>query len=349
MFEDRTPENIHAEILAGMGDKVQTREGSFAAEMTGPVAVEIAKAYGAIRAMLPAFYVDEDSGGFIDLAANPNGITRKQGTKAKAVIHLTGRAQMTISAGTVFLTEDGLEFALDEDVTIGANGQGEGTVTAAEIGDAYNVPEGALTQMVMTLTGLTAWTSGAATGGTDQESDRDLVGRFYDSLRKPATSGNRYHYEKWALEVDGVGAAKVFPKWNGPGTVKVLLIGPNRRSVDQSVVTAVANHIEEERPIGPKYITVESAGEVAINVTATLTLNGSVSLADIQTRYKAKLEEYLQSVAFESYTVLFNRIAFLLMDVGGVTDYTSLTVNGGTSNVGIQEDKVPVIGTVTLT
>ena len=188
MFEDRTPENIHAEILEGMGDKVQTREGSFAAEMTGPVAVEIAKVYGAIRALLPAFYVDEDSGGFIDLAASPRGITRKQGTKAKAVILLTGRAQMTIPAETVFLTEDGLEFTLDETVTIGTDGQGEGTVTAAEVGDAYNVPEGALTRMVMTLAGLTAWASGEATGGTDSETDRDLVGRLYDFWRKPATS-----------------------------------------------------------------------------------------------------------------------------------------------------------------
>lgn len=348
MFEDRTPENIRAEVLSVMEGRVQTREGSFAAEMAGPVAAEASMVYEALRAMLPAFYVDEDSGGFIDLAASRYGIERKAGTKAAASLQLTGRAQMTIPAGTVFLTEDGLEFTLRDPVTLGANGQGEGIVTAAAVGEAYNVPEGALTQMVMTMTGLEGWSSGSATGGTDPETDRDLVGRLYDFWRKPSTSGNVYDYEKWALEVDGVGAAKVFPLWNGPGTVKVLLAGPERRPVEQSVVAAALSHIEELRPVGAA-VTVESAGGVPIHVSAALTLDGSVSLAEAKAKFTAKLEDYLQSVAFESDTVLFNRIAFLLLDIGGVTDYTALTVNGGTSSVTIPADKVPVAGTVSIT
>ncbi len=347
MFEDRTPENIRSEVLSAMEDRVQTREGSFAAEMAGPMAVEASMIYEAIKAMIPAFYVDEDSGGFIDVAASRYGIYRKEGTRAAAAIRLTGRANMTVAAGTVFLTEDGLEFALQEPVTLNVDGAGEGLLTAVAVGDAYNVPEGAITQMVTTLTGLESWTSGAATGGTDPETDRDLVGRLYDYWRKPSTSGNVYDYEKWALEVNGVGAAKVFPLWNGPGTVKVLLAGPERRPVDESVVAAAHSHIEELRPIGAT-VTVESAGGVPINVSATLTLDGSVSLADIKTRFAAKLDDYLQSVAFDSYTVLFNRIAFLLLDIGGVTDYAALTVNGGTSNVAIPADKVPVAGAVTI-
>lgn len=348
MFEDRTPENIRSEVLSAMEDRVQTREGSFAAEMAGPVAAEASMVYEAMKAMLPAFYVDEDSGGFIDLAASRYGIFRKEGTQAAASIRLTGRANMTVPAGTVFLTEDGLEFSLDASVTLGTDGTGEGTVTAAAVGDAYNVPEGAITQMVMTLTGLEGWTSGAAAGGTDPETDRDLVGRLYDYWRKPSTSGNVYDYEKWALEVDGVGAAKILPLWNGPGTVKVLLAGPERRPVEESVVSAALSHIEQLRPIGAA-VTVESAGGAPIHVSAALTLDGSVTLAEAKAKFTEKLEEYLQGLAFDSYTVLFNRIAFLLMDVSGVTDYRALTVNGGTSNVTVPADKVPVVGTVSLT
>lgn len=347
MFKDRTPDNIRSEILADMGTLVQTREGSFAAEMAGPVAVELSMAYQALAAMLPAFYVDEGSGGFIDLAAARYGIYRKQGTKANAEIHLTGRANLTVPAGTVFLTDNGVEFSLDAAVTLGLNGQGEGTLTARDVGAAYNVGAGALTQMVMTMTGLESWQSEAATGGTDPETDEALVGRLYDHWQKPSTSGNVHDYEGWALEVDGVGAAKVLPLWNGPGTVKVLIVGPDRSPVEQGVVQAVVGHIEDRRAVGAA-VTVVSAGSVPINVSATLTLDGSVSMSDVQSRFESELNEYLQSVAFESYTVLYNRIAYLLLSVSGVTDYMGLTVNGGTGNIQIPADDVPVVGAVTL-
>lgn len=348
MFEDRTPEAIRAELLAGMGEKVQTREGSFAAELAGPVAVELAMAYQALAAMVPVFYVDEGSGGFIDIAAGRYGILRKEGTRAAASIRLTGRGGSVIPAGTVFLTEPGLEFLLDEAVTLDETGTGEGTVTAGAVGEAYNVPAGSLTGMVTTLTGLESWQSGQAAGGTDPETDEALVNRLYDHWQKPATSGNVYDYERWALEVDGVGAAKVLPVWNGPGTVKVLLAGPERKPVDGTVVEAAAGYIERERPVGAA-VTVESAGGTEIHVTGTLRLDGSASLAEVRAGFVKKLDAYLQSMAFEDYTVLFNRIAFLLLDISGVTDYTALTVNGGTENVTIPADRVPVVGTVTLT
>ncbi len=348
MFEDRTAENIQAEILAGMGDRVQTREGSFAAELAGPAAAEMALIYQAIAAMIPVFYVDEGSGGFIDIAAGRYGIIRKEGAKAAASIHLTGRAGTVIPAGTTFLADTGLEFILDAAVTLAADGRGEGSLTAAAVGSVYNVEAGALTGMVTTLTGLTAWRSDAATGGADPETDRALVGRLYDHWRKPSTSGNVYDYQRWALEVDGVGAAKVLPVWNGPGTVKVLLAGPERRPVDDSVVQAAAERIETQRPIGAA-VTVESAAGVAIDVSAALSLDGSATLAEVKTGFVSRLDTYLQSLAFESSTVLFNRVAFLLLDVPGVSDYTGLAVNGGVENVTIGAEQVPVVGTVTLT
>jgi len=347
MFDDRTPEAIRGEILENMGDTVQTREGSFASELAGPVAVELYMAYQAIAAMLPTFYVDEGSGGFIDIAAARYGIYRKEGTKARADILFSGRAGVLIPSGTTFLTEAGLEFRLDEDVTLSTDGAGVGKLTAAGPGDAYNVPAQAVSEMAVTLTGVESWTAGEAQGGADEESDTDLVGRLYDHWRKPATSGNVYDYERWALEVPGVGAAKVLPTWAGAGTVKVLLCSPERRGVDETVVATTKDHIETNRPIGAT-VTVVSAGESVIDVSATLTLDGSVSLAEVKERLVSKLDTYLRSLAFEEYTVLYNRIAFLVLDVDGVTDYTALTVNGGAENVAIPADQIPVAGVVTL-
>lgn len=347
MFDDKTPEAIRATILENIGESVQTREGSFVAEMVGPVATEMALIYQTIIAMLPAFYVDEGSGGFIDLACNRYGIARKTGTKATAAIHFGGRARITIPAGTVFMTADGLEFSLDETVTLADNGTGTGTVTAINVGDANNVSAGELTQMAMTLTGLGSWRNDAAHGGTDAETDAALVARLYAHWRRPGTSGNVYHYEQWALEVDGVGVVKVIRLWDGPGTVKVLIAGPNRQPVADDVVAAVAAHIEEERPTGAA-VTVASARSVAIDVAVTLTLDGSTTLAAVKEALVSSLDTYLQGVAFETYSVLYNRIAYLVLDIPGVVNYTALTVNGGTANVTLEGDQVPVTGTVTV-
>jgi uncharacterized phage protein gp47/JayE len=348
MFDDITPESLRAAILANLADTWQTREGSFAANLAAPAALEIWKCYQALAGMVGMFYVDEGSGGYIDLAAANFGIARKAGTRAEAAMTFSGTAGTVIPAGTAFLTEGGTEFDLADAVTLDGAGAGGGTARAAEIGADGNVPAGSLTRMITTISGLDGWTNAAAEGGTDGESDADLCARYYDRLQTPATSGNAYHYRQWALAVSGVGDARIFPLWNGAGTVKVLLVGPDKAPVDSAVVSAAAAYIEEQRPIGAA-VTVASAEGVAIDAACTVTLDGSVSAADVQTAFAAALKSYLQSVAFSGGAVLYNRVAYLLLSVSGVTDYTSLTVNGGTANVELTEDQVPVPGEVTVT
>ncbi|MEA4955757.1 MAG: baseplate J/gp47 family protein [Pseudoflavonifractor sp.] len=348
MFDDVTPESLRAAILANLADTWQTREGSFAANLAAPAAMELWKFYQALSGMVGMFYVDESSGGYIDLAAGTFGLTRKAGVNAAASMTFTGTAGTVIPAGTAFLTEGGVEFDLLEAVTLDAAGAGAGTARAAEAGESGNVSAGSLTRMIVTISGLNSWTNGAASGGVDAESDADLCRRYYNRLQTPATSGNAYHYRKWALEVSGVGDVKVFPLWNGAGTVKVLLVGPDKAPVESGVVSAAKNNIESQRPIGAD-VTVASAQGVTVAVAAAVTLDGSVSAAGVQTAFAAALEEYLKSVAFSGGAVLYNRIAFLLLSVSGVTDYTALTVNGGTANVALTDDQVPVLGAVTVT
>ena len=179
MFESITPESIKAAILAEAGDSLETREGSFLDSMAGPAAVEIWKVYQAMNAVISIAFPDESAGGYLDLEGAKYGITRKPGTRARCTMTLTGTAGSTIPAGTVFLTLEGLEFALLEDVLL-TGGSDTGTAEATEIGSAYNVEAGAITRMVTTMTALSAWTNASATGGTDQESDAALYERIRD-------------------------------------------------------------------------------------------------------------------------------------------------------------------------
>lgn len=109
---------------------------------------------------------------------------------------------------------------------------------AEDIGDKYNILTGYINTLPVAIRDITGVTNGAAfIGGAEAETDEELIDRLLLRLRTPATSGNAYHYLQWALEIEGVGNAKVFPLDNGPGTVGVMLITSAGRSPGEDVIT----------------------------------------------------------------------------------------------------------------
>ena len=78
-------------------------------------------------------------------------------------------------------------------------------------------------------------------------------------------------------------------------------------------------------------------------MAATVLLDNTTTKTAIQAEFTRKLIEYLNGIAFEKYEILYNRISFMLLDISGVIDYTSLTVNGGTENITIAANQVPIL------
>lgn len=344
MFDNITPESIKESILQEL-PSWNTQSGSFANTIVSAAAYEIWQCYVAMNALVPMFYIDETSGAYIDKKCAEYGIERKAGAKAVVRLSFTGNNGTTIPARSVFMTAEGLSFLTDAHVTI-AGGVASTAATAELEGTIYNVDAETIVSSKIVIGGLESVTNAqAAKGGIDTETDEALVERLYAYLRTPPTSGNVYHYMLWALEVTGVGDAKVLPLWDGPGTVKVLLAGSDGRAVDADIVAAAEEHIEDERPIGAE-VTVESAVELAISASASITIDGSTTKSAVQTAFAAAVANYLQELVFFSYTVNYNRIAYLLLSIPGVIDYSSLTVNGGTGNVSVGDNQIPVPGTV---
>lgn len=347
MFDDISPESLKAQLLSGLSGW-STQPGSFADIIVSAAAFEIWKCYAAMDALLPMFYIDESSGEYIDRQCAAYGITRKPGARATVSLSLTGDAGTLIPAGTGFCTADGYCFLTDGAVRL-QNGTGAATATAEQVGTVYNVPVGTVVSPKFIIYGLSAVSNPqAAAGGIDAESDGSLVNRFYAQLRTPPTSGNAYHYKQWALEVTGVGYAKVLPLWSGPGTVKVLLAGNDGRTVNTGTVTAAVENIEAKRPIGA-VVTVAPAAELKINVLATVTVDGSTTKEKVRFKLAEAVDEYLKSLIFAGYTVNYNRISFLLLSIPGLMDFSALTVNGGTGNISVADGQIPVINTVEVT
>ena len=346
MYEHITPEYIKADILERF-DLAATREGSYTNSLVSPIAHEIWKLYTGLEGVASMVFINEDSGPYIDLAAEQYGKYRKPGAIAHAEVTFTGADGVLIPAGKVFLTADNLQYTLDSAVLI-SGGAGHGPLTAADIGTEYNVPAGAIYRQLVNLSGITDIQSNAAEGGTDRETDAALFRRYDKYRKRPPTSGNEAQYESWAEEVDGVGAAKVFSLWAGRGTVKVIIVGQHCEPVDSTIVAKTVAHIESERPIGAD-VTVVSAAGYAIDVDAQAVLDTSTDAAAVTTAFKNAVAAYLESIAFREYTVVYTRIGKILMDIPGVIDYVQLTVNGDVVNITIGPDEVPITGDIEVT
>lgn len=364
MYEDRTAETIRDEMLDDLQEQLglTTQPGGYLDTIIGRAATEIAKVYATLEGLTSMLFVDESSEGFLDLHGETYyNMPRKNGSAAQATMTFSGDPGMVIPAGTAFLTADGLEFNLLDDVTLGSSGKGIGQVQAAGVGIAYNVAADALTRMYVNLSGLTEWHNATASGGSDRETGDAYFARIDERRKRPPTSGNVHHYRQWALEVPGVGAAKVVPLSNGPGTVGILVVGTDMSPAGVAIVGDVATHIDAERPIGPSVI-IAAPAPIAINVTAAVELGRAGDVETVAASFGAELAVYLRDVIEAKYSavyagpsedvaykVLYNRVAALLMGVDGVDNYTALTLSGSMADVTIAAGAVPVLGEVSVT
>lgn len=346
-YEHMTPEAIRRQIIENTGANVNTEEGTFTSDMAAAVALEMSKLYGQLDAALQIMFANTSDSDYLEARAAEVGIYRKTGVKATGEITVTGTIGATLPAGAVVMTESGLRYTTDEDLTL-TDVTGTVAITAEEVGDIYNVDVGEINTLGISYAGITGIANDApTTGGVDAETDDALRERLFVRLRMAATSGNAHHYRQWALEVDGVGDAKVTPLADGPGTVGILIVGADKGPLDPEVVSACAAHIEEVRPIGAT-VTVAGASATTINVTASVQLDGTVALADVEDAFEAALDKYLKDISFKVYSVTPSRVGYVLLSVNGVADYSNLKINGGSSAVTIPANNVPVLGGVTL-
>lgn len=347
MFEEQTPEAIKARMKQRLSTRLETREGSFVDDLLGPVAYELYQAYQSLNAIEPMVWVDETSGPYLDLAAEDIGLEpRKDGTKAETELIVTGQAGVVVPAGKLFCTETGLSYAASREAVIPEEGAVALHAAAQEAGSRYNVASGEICRQYDNTPGVEGVTNpDAAAGGTDAETDAALYARLAAARKSPAASGSSADYERWALEVDGVGAAKVLPRWEGPGTVKVLVVGTDYRPVDEATLTRCKEHIEAEHPVLAA-LTVATAREKTIDIAASA--EAEISPQAVARNLAAALSGYFAGISFRESEIVLNRIGAVLMGLEGVGDYSALQLNGQAENVILAEDEVPVLGTIDI-
>lgn len=343
MYEAREQEDILAELQEASTTPASKIEGTFENDVLASNSIEFAKTEVELEEAYRQAFGTTATGEYLTMRAAESGVLRKEAVQAIGELTVTGSG--TISAGSLFATESGIRFQAVTDTVI--NKSGTISIIAVDAGASGNVAEGLITSISMSIPGISKVTNENPThDGYDEEDDDALRERYLLHVRYPGTSGNPRHYQEWAMSVSGVGAAKCQRAWNGPDTVRVIIVDSNYEAASTDLAQKVYDYIESVRPINA-ILTVTAASPKLINITASVT--GTVD-TDV---YKTKLKQYFSSIEQKSvqlsssHYVSYAYIGSLLL-AAGAEDYTGLTVNDGTSNIVLADDEVAVLGTVTL-
>jgi uncharacterized phage protein gp47/JayE len=330
----------YEEILQGMLDRapdnVDKREGSIIYDALAPCAFFLAQQQFLIDNYIDLMFVDTAVGEYLDKAATDHGITRKSAAAAIRQVNTT----KPVDIGTRWAINE-LTYIITE--LVSPNQYKAECTTPGIVGNQYY---GALSPL-STVSTVEAVIDKVLLAGTDEETDGALRERIFDKIRKPATSGNVHQYRQWAMECEGVGAAKVFPLANGPGTVKVVITDSNRKAAGPDLVNLVADYLDEVRPIGAD-VSVVSAQEKGINVYAGIKLKNGLNLGTVQNLFEEALAEHLQDNAFDVSYISLAKVGSLLLNTAGVEDFDGLLINGVAGNQELQDEEIAVLGTVTL-
>ena len=339
-----TYENIKQRILDNMQTDIDKREGSFTQNLISPISQELAKFYIEQEDLVNMAFVRNGFFNYLDDKCWEYGIDRKIGTSAVGEVTFEGADGTSISNGTVIYHND-LYYVVLNDADI-SNGKADLIVEAYEMGKKYNVIRNTEFALKENIQGVTrVYAKEDFKGGTDTETDEELRDRYFDTIKKSYTSGNVAHYEAWTTEVSGVGLCKVYPLKNGNGTVEVVITDSNMLGASSELIESVKANIEEKRPIGAN-VSVVSATEKAINITANITLASGYSVEEVKSEFTNKATEYLKDISFKSSYVSNARLGNLLLDTNGVFDYTEFKINNLSTNIALSDIEVPKLGTV---
>jgi uncharacterized phage protein gp47/JayE len=344
MYESKTYESILNSMLGRVTDEIDKREGSIIFDALAPAAYELAQAYFELDHFLKLPFIDTSEGEYLTRICSQFGVKRKAAVAAVKTGTFTG------SMGAAFNVPIGSRFGIDGIVYAATAKIADGAyeMTCETPGAAGNAPSGDLLP-IDNISGLGAakLLSAAIIPGADMETDESLRQRTLTKIRNPSTSGSLNDYKLWALSVDGVGGVKVFPLWDGAGTVKVVIADSDKQPAAPALLSKTAEYIETVKPVGAAVTVVSGVGK-AIDVSAGVALAAGYSLQALTESFAAAFTEYLKSIAFESSYISHAKIGTIFLSIPGVLDYSNLLINGSSANVALASEEIPLTGVISL-
>lgn len=299
MFIVPTLEEIRASILRDYQTyypNADTSEDSDAYARASSLAACAEGIYAHQKWLIKQFFPDTADTEFLEKHAGLRGLRRRNATYAAGKgATVSGNPDAVIAVGLQIKTEDGRFYETTESAVIPASGSVIVAVRSLATGAVQNIKTATKGSFMAAPVGVsTDVVLNDVVGATNAESDSSLLERLLNKIRRPAAGGNKYDYKDWALEVDGVEQAYVYPLRRGLGTVDIAITADNGVPSDDTVRRA-QEYIDQERPVTAKESKVVKPDVTKVNFNIQVKISG-VALNDIKTAINNALRDYFNGL-----------------------------------------------------
>ena len=352
MYENVTYEGILKRMLDRIPDTMDKREGSIIYDALAPAALELQLMYVELDQLVDDCFADTASRGYLIRRAAERGIYPKAASySVLRAVCVPGTVEIPI--GSRFTLND-LSYTVIERLS-----EDEYKVRCEETGSVGNKYFGEMAA-VDYIKGLESFSIvELIIPGEDEEDTEVFRRRYLSSFDSQAYGGNVEDYIRKTSLIAGVGAVKVTPVWNGGGTVLLTIIDSSYNAAGEALIEQVQQQIDPRgdgsgsgiAPIG-HIVTVNTASEVKIDVDLELVLDEGYTLDSVRERVSGAVDDHLRELRgeWQSHDNIAVRIAQIesrIMNIEGVVDIRSTTLNGEDSNLILTKYQIPVMGVIT--
>lgn len=358
-------------MLDNVPNDIDKREGSIIYDAVAPAAMVSAQQSLSLANIIRETYIKTAQGEFLDYRAVEHGTSRYAATNAEV------KARFNDDDGKPVNVEVGDRFASIAEspifyTVIKANNDGTAEMQAEEAGTSANSYIGQV--LPVTPNDNLAWAeiTKVTIPARDEETDDHLRARLLNSNSWLAYGGNVADYLNMTSKIHDVGATQVYPVWDGPGTVKLVILNNDLMPASQTLIKKVKEKIDPEESTTQGYglapidhqVTVAAPETVKVDIAMNVTIADSANIDTIRANIKASLEEFFKSLRRDwdtvnptvgrgySMTIYRSKILSRVMMLGGVANATMPRLNGKDEDLQLifnnTTSQLPVLGEVTI-
>lgn len=351
MYEKMTYEKILARMLAAAPADVDKREGSILFDALAPAAMELAQMYIELDVVLNESFADSASREFLMKRAAERGLNPYPAACAvmKGVFNCPIPLKSRFSLGIYHYTA--------EDVL--SDSEHSYRMVCGTPGREPNSLLGRLVPSDLIQGLQSAEITEVLIPGEDEEDTEHFRQRYFDSLNLQAFGGNITDYKNYVHALDGVGGVKVYPVWQGGGTVQLVIVDADFSKPSVELLNAVQEAMDPMQnqgrglgmaPIG-HVVTVEGAGETPVDLSFSLTYQKGWGWVDLKTYVEQVIDGYFQELnqgwADKEFLIIRrSQLESRLLDLEGILDVENLLLNNQAENLFLDKNCIAIRGLI---
>ena len=365
-IQEKSYDNLLQQALDRIPDDIDKREGGIIFDALATICYDLETAYMDLHNYMLNTFPTTAVDGWLDMKVLEQGVERYQPTHSynSAEFKDSTGEFLDIPLNTRFSTSniiDGFIFTVDERLSKGhysLKSENPGNAPSKYIGPLLPVDNiNNLGSAVMTGNLIT---------GRDIETDDELRARYLVAIKDRPFGGNIASYIHEALSIEGVGGVQVFPTFDGPGTVGLMVVDNNYEPATPELINIVKNYFDPEdgqgvSPIGHN-VTVMTPNTLELNIEVKVIFKAGANVPQVTEDINNSINNYLDEVKkdwgvhSEVYIyetqVFLARILVSVLQVEGVSNASSITINGSTEDItlvqSMDENYIPTVGGVEI-